>query len=201
MARRWRYRVRPRKHKSDICAQSWSLRRRRRAVTPCPQPPMVRDCGFILVQIARQIAVPTNDNQVRAKLREHGEAICLFGETVSWLTKPSALDRIPRHVTRSVAAGRRWSTDTPLRTRQPGRLVSILTPPRVPFCQIPDRRERLRELLSRLVSAGESINKAEEEDEEMEDEVPVAVADSAPCRTFGVQQCCAARAGQGAFLH
>ena len=34
------------------------------------------------MQVARQIAVPTNDNQVRAKLREHGEAICLFGETV-----------------------------------------------------------------------------------------------------------------------
>ena len=29
---------------------------------------------------ARELAVPTNDNSVKLKLREFGEAICLFGE-------------------------------------------------------------------------------------------------------------------------
>ena len=53
------------------------------------------DLGAIccVVQVARQIAVPTNDNQVRAKLREHGEAICLFGETVRAPRYPSNMTR------------------------------------------------------------------------------------------------------------
>jgi len=62
---------------------------------------------------ARQIAVPTDDNQVRGQLRDFGEAICMFGET------------------------------------------------------IPDRRERLRELLARKVNEG--VNLPQQQQKKQED--------------------------------
>ena len=80
---------------------------------------------FLSRQIARQIAVPTNDNQVRARLREFGEAICLFGETVGCDTLLSLTLVFIRNFSFSCCES-----------------------------QVPDRRERLRELLAKKVNEG-----------------------------------------------
>lgn len=44
---------------------------------------------------ARSLAVPTDDNRVKARLREIGEPITLFGERVSLLALPLKLNLMP----------------------------------------------------------------------------------------------------------
>src|SRR5690242_1415488 len=86
---------------------------------------------------ARSMAVPTDDGKVKARLRELGEPITLFGE----------------------------------RVRQDEVLTLIITDNDTQ-CQAPDRRDRLRYVLSQIAAArGGDMSDIESESEESAEEV------------------------------
>lgn len=86
---------------------------------------------------ARSMAVPTDDGKVKARLRELGEPITLFGE----------------------------------RVRQDEVLTLIITANDI-LCQAPDRRDRLRYVLSQIAAArGGDMSDIESESEESAEEV------------------------------
>lgn len=86
---------------------------------------------------ARSMAVPTDDGKVKARLRELGEPITLFGE----------------------------------RVRQDEALTLIITANDI-LCQAPDRRDRLRYVLSQIAAArGGDMSDIESESEESAEEV------------------------------
>jgi len=100
---------------------------------------------------ARQIAVPTSDPMVRARLRELGEPITLFGEQVRMHHCPSLL-----FLCLSLSSSTSCSTcSTPSSTtcekRERERLSVVSCLPLFTWpAQPPERRERLREVLSRM---------------------------------------------------
>jgi hypothetical protein len=95
-------------------------------------------------RIARTIIVPTNDDQVRLKLREIGEPITLFGERVRSACPPLCDSCL---VVCRKRAGI-WSSSTCVcLMRRPSWNASLL--------QAPERRERLQQLMAQRVADGE----------------------------------------------
>lgn len=103
---------------------------------------------------ARQLAVPTDDGRVRARLRELGEPQCLFAEGVSLVPRlPCSFEKSKEYL------------------KHPFALVLLIQPG--------DRRDRLRYLLSQRGEAGEeedeemeSVKSEEEEVSKMEQAYP-----------------------------